>query len=73
MDTLRIRRSDGRQRLVAWRRHYLASVGVDAELVETIAGDLRWDLDALLRLLDRGCPPHLAARISAPADQEHSL
>lgn len=73
MDTLRRRRLDGRQRLVAWRRQYLACVGVDAELAATVAGDLRWDLNALLRLLDGGCPPQLAARICAPADEEHSL
>ena len=73
MDTLRRRRPDGRQRLVDWRRHYLACVGVDAELAATVGGDLRWDLHALLQLLDRGCPPHLAARICAPADEEHSL
>lgn len=73
VDTLRIRRPDGRQRLVLWRRQYLACLGVDAELAATVAGDLRWDLHALLQLLDRGCPPHLALRICAPADEEPSL
>lgn len=73
MDTLRRRGLDERQRLVDWRRQYLACVGVDADLAATVAGNLRWDLHALLALLDRGCPPHLAARICAPADEEHSL
>ena len=71
MDALRRRRLDERQQLVEWRRQYLSGVGVDAELAATVAGDLRWDLHALLQLLERGCPPHLAARISAPADEEH--
>ena len=73
MDTLRRRRRDERQQLVEWRREYLAYVGVDAELATTVAADLRWDLHALLQLLERGCPPHLAERICAPADEEHSL
>jgi hypothetical protein len=71
MDTLRRRRLDERQQLVEWRRQYLACVGVDAELAATVAADLCWDLHALLQLLERGCPPHLAARICAPADEEH--
>ena len=73
MDTLRRRRLDERQQLVEWRRQYLACVGVEAELAATVAGDLRWDLHALLQLLERGCPAQLAARICAPADEEHSL
>jgi hypothetical protein len=73
MDTLRRGRLDERQQLVAWRRQYLACVGVDADLATMVAADLRWDLHALLQLLERGCPPHLAARICAPADEEHSL
>jgi hypothetical protein len=71
--TLRRRRSDERQKLVAWRRQYLSDAGVDADLAATVATDLRWDLHALLQLLERGCPPHLAARICAPTDEGHSL
>ena len=73
MDTLRRRRLDEQRQLVAWRRQYLACVGVDADLATMVAADLRWDLHALLQLLERGCPPHLAARICAPADAEHRL
>jgi hypothetical protein len=72
MTTLRRRRSDERQQLVAWRQQYLLDVGVDADLAATVAGDLRWDLHALLQLLERGCPPHLAARICAPVDEGQS-
>ena len=73
MDTLRRPRLNERQQLVEWRRQYLARVGVDAELLAAVAADLRWDLHALLQLLERGCPPRLAARICAPAEEEHSL
>jgi hypothetical protein len=73
MDTLRRRRLDQRQQLIAWRRQYLSTVGVDAALAATVAADLRWDLHALLQLLEHGCPPHLAARICAPVDEGHTL
>ncbi|MBW3640735.1 MAG: hypothetical protein KY451_12950 [Actinobacteria bacterium] len=73
MNTLTRRPLDEQQQLVTWRRQYLSSVGVDAELAARVAADLRWDLHALLQLLERGCPPHLAARICAPGDEGHSL
>ena len=69
MTTLKRHRLDDRQQLVAWRRQYLSGVGVDAELAAAVAGDLRWDLHALLQLLEGGCPPHLAVRICAPVDE----
>ncbi len=56
--------------MIDWRRQYLAQAGVDADLARVVAADLRWDLHALLQLLDRGCPPDLAARILEPADSE---
>ncbi len=73
MHSLRSRRPEQRQQLVAWRRQYLAGVGVDPQLVAVVAPDLRWDLNALLQLLERGCPAHLAARILDPVDEERSL
>jgi hypothetical protein len=56
-----------------WRGQYLVGVGVDPQLAATVAADLRWDLNALLALLERGCPPHLAARILDPVDEARSL
>ncbi|MCY7364805.1 MAG: hypothetical protein LH469_05760 [Frankiaceae bacterium] len=44
-------------------------MGVDPKLAAAVAADLSWDLHALLQLVDRGCPPHLAARILAPLDE----
>ncbi len=73
MHSLRSRRPEQRQQLVIWRRQYLVGVGVDPELAATVAADLRWDLNALLALLERGCPAHLAARILDPVDEERSL
>jgi hypothetical protein len=72
MPSLRSRRPEKGQQLVLWRRQYLLGVGVDPQLADTVAADLRWDLNALLGLLERGCPPHLAARILEPVDGESS-
>ena len=54
----------------AWRRRRLLDAGFDADLADQLAGDRRVDLHALLQLVERGCPPVLAARILAPADGE---
>lgn len=35
-------------------------------LAASLASDVRLDLHELLQLIDRGCPPELAARILAP-------
>jgi hypothetical protein len=39
------------------------------ELARRLADDRRYDLHALLELVDRGCPPALAVRILAPIDE----
>jgi hypothetical protein len=49
----------------AWRACWLLASGFNRELAESLAAtDV--DLHALLELVDRGCPPELAARILAP-------
>jgi hypothetical protein len=53
----------------AWRRRRLIVAGFDAQLAVQLAGDDAVDLHELLTLLDRGCPPGLAARIVAPIDR----
>jgi hypothetical protein len=53
---------------VTWRRNQLRRAGVEPALAERLAGDAERDLHALLDLVDRGCPPALAARILAPID-----
>jgi hypothetical protein len=56
--------------IVAWRRRRLLDAGFDDDLAAELAADRRMDLHALLQLVERGCPPALAARILAPADDE---
>jgi len=51
--------------VTAWRRCRLLDAGFDAALAERLAATPTVDLHALLQLVDRGCPPHLAARILA--------
>ena len=51
--------------VVTWRRCRLLEVGFPAALAERLAAG-RIDLHALLQLVDRGCPPELAARLLAP-------
>jgi hypothetical protein len=54
--------------VVAWRRRRLERAGFESGLAGALAADRRTDLQALLELVDRGCPPSLAARILAPLD-----
>jgi hypothetical protein len=56
--------------LVQWRRR-LENAGFEPSLAQTLAADRRFDLHTVLELLDRGCPPELAARILAPLEDPH--
>lgn len=56
------------ERWVGWREQRLVGAGFPAGLARSLAGDRRVDIHSLLELLDRGCAPHLAARIMAPLD-----
>ncbi|MDX6690229.1 MAG: hypothetical protein QOG15_1686 [Solirubrobacteraceae bacterium] len=49
-----------------WRRRRLIAAGFDAALATRLTRDGAVDLHELLVLVDRGCPPELAARILAP-------
>jgi hypothetical protein len=53
-----------------WRRRRLIEAGVPQALADAVAADPGHDLHALLQLLDRGCPPDLAVRITAPLPRE---
>jgi len=53
-----------------WRREQLVVAGFERARAERLAWDDRWDLHALLELVDRGCPPPLAERILAPLDAD---
>jgi saccharopine dehydrogenase-like NADP-dependent oxidoreductase len=49
-----------------WRETLLIEAGFAPGLAVRLAADAEYDLHELLNLVDRGCPPHLAARILAP-------
>jgi hypothetical protein len=46
--------------------------GFEPELAASLAADRAMDLHALIELVERGCPPELAARILAPLDRERT-
>lgn len=51
-----------------WRRARLIQAGFAPELATQLGFDERIDVHDLLQLVDRGCPPELAARIVAPLE-----
>ena len=53
-----------------WRREQLIEVGFTPAAASRLAEDPRYDLHALIELVERGCPPVLAVRILAPLDPE---
>ena len=53
-------------RVEVWRRCRLLEAGFSQEVAEAVAGDARFDLHALMQLVDLGCPHDLAVRILAP-------
>lgn len=54
--------------VVEWRRGRLIAAGCAPVLAARLAGDSEIELHAVLDLLNRACPPELAARILAPLD-----
>jgi hypothetical protein len=50
----------------AWRSEQLVASGFSSSLAVTVADDERYDLHALIELVERGCSPELAVRILAP-------
>jgi hypothetical protein len=56
--------------VVGWRRRRLRRSGFDPELAEQLSRESGVDLHALIELVERGCPPPLAARILAPLEPE---
>ena len=55
---------------VAWRRARLRKAGFGTALTEQLSHECGVDLHALIGLVERGCPPPLAARILAPLEHE---
>ena len=57
------------QEVLAWRCAQLVDAGFSAPLADELAADGRYDLHALIELVERGCAPELAARILAPLEE----
>ena len=55
--------------VVTWRRDQLVLAGYALPLAVRLANDPAFDLHALVELVERGCPPDLAARILAPLEE----
>ena len=58
--------------LMAWRTRRLVGAGFSFREAYQLARDGGVDLHALLELIDRGCPPVLAVRITAPLDPDQT-
>lgn len=54
--------------VASWRLGRLLAAGFALGQAAELAEDCGVDLHAVLELVDRGCPPDLAARILAPLD-----
>ena len=52
--------------VLRWRRGLLLRAGFAERAAAELAAATEVDLHELLSLVDRGCPPELAARILAP-------
>jgi hypothetical protein len=57
------------QAVAEWRREQLHDAGFSPQLAGWIAADPRYDVHALIELVERGCRPELAARILAPIEE----
>jgi hypothetical protein len=56
--------------VVRWRRTQLMRSGFSSGLAAEIADDPRFDLHALIELVERGCRPDLAVRILEPINEK---
>ena len=59
-----------RHEVSRWRREQLVDSGFPLWVAARLAEDGRYDLHALIELVERDCAPELAARIAAPVDDE---
>jgi hypothetical protein len=55
--------------VLRWRREQLLAVGFEPALALELAQDRRYDLHALIELVEGGCPAGLAVRILAPLEE----
>jgi hypothetical protein len=57
------------EEVVRWRRERLVESAFPLPLAARLAKNPRYDLHALIELVERGCPPDLAIRILAPVEE----
>jgi hypothetical protein len=60
------RSAEADRAVVDWRRQQLLDAGFSPGLADEVACNWRYDLHAMIELVERGCEPALAARILAP-------
>jgi hypothetical protein len=65
-----MRTSPAHHDVAGWRRQQLARAGFPLPLARRLARERTADLHALIELVERGCPPHLAVRIVASLDHD---
>jgi hypothetical protein len=70
MQTAKASSERGSDEVVRWRRAQLVDSGFPLSAAAQLAKDRRYDMHALIELVEAGCPPHLAARIVAPLGDE---
>jgi hypothetical protein len=63
------RDGQGERVVDTWRRDQLVAAGFPLPAAQRLAREHRYDLHALLDLVERGCTPELAERILAPLDE----
>jgi hypothetical protein len=56
--------------VVRWRREQLVHSGFPLPLADSLSKEARYDLHALIELVECGCRPEVAARILAPLEGE---
>jgi hypothetical protein len=56
--------------VVSWRRDRLVRAGFALPAAAHLARDPRYDLHALIELVERGCSHELAVRILAPLEED---
>jgi hypothetical protein len=60
------------EHVTRWRREQLVDSGFPLPLAARLAQDARFDLHALIGLVERGCEPDLAVRILAPLERDEA-
>jgi hypothetical protein len=58
--------------VVSWRRDGLVHAGFSVPVATDLACDRRYDVHALIELVERGCPHELAVRILVPLEESEA-